>query len=495
MRLEELSRLLVGARVNGDPAAEVKGVAVDSRSVRPGDLFICIPGVRQDGHDYADHAKRQGAAALVVERPLDTGLPEIVVKDARHAMAAIACHVYGYPSHEMKVIGVTGTNGKSTVTHLLDHIFAEQGAVTGLMGTLGIKFGGRQYPTLNTTVDALEMQRWLRLMRDAGTEYCFMEVSSHALAMGRVKGVNFRTAVFTNLTQDHLDFHGTMEAYKAAKGLLFSRLGNTFSATPDGRKYAVLNADDEVSREFANCTAAHTVTYGFSREADVRADRIRYSPQGTRFRIESFAGEAEFHIPLVGKFNVYNALAATAAALCEGLALSDIAGRLATAKGAEGRFQTVSAGQPFLVIVDYAHTPDSLENVLSTISEFAEGRIYCVFGCGGDRDRTKRPVMGRIAARYSDCVILTSDNPRTEDPRAILEEVERGIREEGMPSSDYYIIEDRGLAIEKAVDLASPGDVVLIAGKGHETYQEINGVRIPFDDRVVAEQAIRRRMQ
>lgn len=495
MRIEELSRLLVGARINGDPAAEVKGVAIDSRSVRPGDLFICLPGTRVDGHDYAAHAKRQGAAALVVERPLDLGLPEIVVKDARHAMAAISCHVYGYPSHEMKVIGVTGTNGKTTVTHLLDHIFAEQGAVTGLMGTIGVRYGGRRYPTQNTTVEALDLQRWLRRMRDAGVEYCFMEVSSHALAMGRVKGVNFRTAVFTNLTPEHLDYHETMEAYKAAKGLLFSRLGNTFSGSADGRKYAVLNADDEASREFAQWTAAETVTYGLERKADVRAERIRYSPQGTSFRVVSFAGEADFRIPLIGKFNVYNALAATTAALCEGLSLSDIGRRLASAKGAEGRLQAVSAGQPFLVLVDYAHTPDSLENVLSTISEFAEGRIYCVFGCGGDRDRTKRPVMGRIAARYSDCVILTSDNPRSEDPRAILEDVERGIREEGMPSSDYYVIEDRRQAIEKAVDLASPGDVVLIAGKGHETYQEINGVRLPFDDRIVAEQAIRRRMQ
>jgi UDP-N-acetylmuramoyl-L-alanyl-D-glutamate--2,6-diaminopimelate ligase len=431
----------------------------------------------------------------VAERRLKVDAAQLIVGDSRHAMALFAHHFYGYPSQEMKVIGVTGTNGKTTVTWLLEKIFADRGARTGLMGTIRMKIGDSYHEMKNTTPDALELARSFRRMRDAGTDYCVMEVSSHALALGRVKGVDFRTAIFTNLTQDHLDFHGTMERYREAKGLFFSRLGNTYSADPDRRKYAVLNADDDASDYFRSLTAAQVITYGIDRKADIRAENVRVTLQGTTFDLVSFAGSARFSLQLIGKFSVYNALAAIGAALCEGIPLEDIRRSLEEMSGVDGRFQAVQAGQPFLVLVDYAHTPDSLENVLATIREFAKGRIYCVFGCGGDRDRGKRPIMGRIAARLSDYVILTSDNPRTEDPEKILLDIEQGVIEEGLDPSRYASIPDRALAIQKAVEMAGPEDVVLIAGKGHETYQEINGVRFPFDDRAVAEQAIRSRMK
>ena len=493
MRLEELATLMVGAVIEGNPDAEITGIETDSRKVRRGDLFICLPGAVHDGHDYAAQAVAAGAAALVVSRPVGVKADIIRVKDTRLAMAVMANHFYRYPSHELKLIGITGTNGKTTVSYMIEKILEDQGRSTGLMGTIRMKIAGRSYDVKNTTQEALELQRNFRAMRDSGAEYCVMEVSSHALDMGRVKGCRFRTAVFTNLTQDHLDYHHTMEQYKQAKGLLFSRLGNTYSAHPDERQYAVLNADDEASEYFASLTAAQVVTYGIERPADVRAEEVRISPDGARFRVTSFAGSCDFRLRLTGKFSVYNALAAVSAGLLEGIRLSEIRDSLESMEGVEGRFELIREGQDFLVIVDYAHTPDSLENVLATISEFAEGRILCVFGCGGDRDRTKRPVMGEIAARYSDVVIITSDNPRSEDPERILFDIEEGVRRAGMDSDSYEKIVDRKQAIHKAVAMAEPKDVVLIAGKGHETYQEIGGVRIDFDDREVARQAIRSR--
>lgn len=494
MQIEQLASLLLGAIIEGDPSVDVTGVQTDSREVQAGDLFICLPGYTQDGHEYAAQAVERGAKALVVERRLPVSVPQLIVKDSRYAMAVLANHFYDYPSHEMKVIGITGTNGKTTTAAMLEKIIADQGFVTGLMGTVRMKIGDRSYDTKNTTQEALELQRNFRSMRDVGTEYCVMEVSSHALAIGRVKGVNFRTAVFTNLTQDHLDFHQSMQRYKEAKSLLFARMGNTFSALPELHKYAVLNADDDASIDYSAMTSAQVVTYGIDRPADVMAHEIRLSARGTEFTLDSFAGTAKINMKLIGKFSVYNALAAMTAALCEGIPLPAIQRSIEAIQGVDGRFEPVNEGQQFIVIVDYAHTPDSLENVLSTISEFAEGNIICVFGCGGDRDRTKRPLMGSIAARYSDYVIVTSDNPRSEDPESILQDIEAGMKQENMDSGSYELIVDRRQAIEKAVEMASPKDVVLIAGKGHETYQETNGIRNDFDDRLVAQNAIRRRM-
>lgn len=491
MLLSDLMKLLLISSIRGDERTAITGIQMDSRKVTPGDLFICIPGHKLDGHDYVRQAEQNGAVALVVERAVDSKLPMLIVKDARYAAAVIANAYYGYPSHKMHVIGVTGTNGKTTITYLLDQILRDYGKKTGLMGTIRVRIGERTFPASHTTLEALELQENMRRMYDAGVEYCVMEVSSHALELGRVRGTKFRTAVFTNLTQDHLDYHLTMDHYRAAKGLLFARMGNTFSAQRKELQYAVLNADDEASKEYARLTNAQVVTYGIRKQADVRGRHIRVTPQGTEFELSSFAGDITIRMRMYGLFSVYNALAAAAAALIEEVPLASICRSLEGVPGVEGRFESVRAGQDFLVLVDYAHTPDSLENVLLTIREFAEGNIITVFGCGGDRDRAKRPLMGEKAAQYSDYVYITSDNPRTEDPERIVQDIELGIKRVKSRHFTYESILDRREAIFKAVAQAGAKDVVLIAGKGHETTQEIQGVRHPFDDREIARDAIR----
>ncbi|TMV46664.1 UDP-N-acetylmuramoyl-L-alanyl-D-glutamate--2,6-diaminopimelate ligase [Paenibacillus mesophilus] len=493
MRLEQLASLFVSSRITGDGQTVVTGIQTDSRKVRPGDLFLCIPGLVSDGHDFAEKAAEAGAAALVAERDVPVSLPKLFVKDARYAMAVIACRFYGYPSREMKLIGVTGTNGKTTTTTLIEHILRDRNYRTGLMGTISMKIGDEWFEAERTTQEASDLQMNLRKMRDVGAEYAVMEVSSHALELGRVKGCRFRTALFTNLTQDHLDFHKTMDQYRAAKGLFFSRLGNEFTDDPDAVSYAVLNADDEASSYFAKLTSAQVVRYGLGPDADVRATDIRMSSKGTRFTVTAFGEEAEFTMKLVGKFNVYNALGAISSTLIERIPLSDIANSLERMSVVPGRMETVDGSDDYLVIVDYAHTPDGLENALATIREFCLGRIITVFGCGGDRDRSKRPLMGAIAARASDYVIATSDNPRSENPEAILREIEPGIESEGIGRDRYELVADRREAIYKAVEMASPNDVVLIAGKGHEPYQIVGGVQHHFDDRLVAQEAIRGR--
>lgn len=495
MRLHELSSLLLLSRIKGDGNVEFFDIEMDSRRVKPCDLFVCVPGLAADGHDFAPQAVEQGAAALIVQRELDLPVPQWIVKDARYALAVAADHFFGNPSHEMKVIGVTGTNGKTTTSHLIETILRDQGHRTGLMGTVGIRIDGKLREAGRTTEESLELQRLFRQMRESDTQYCVMEVSSHALEMGRVKGCRFRTAVFTNLTQDHLDYHGTMEKYKAAKGLLFSRLGNAFSANPNEHCFAVLNADDAASADYAKMTSAQIISYGLTEEADVRALDIGVTAEGTEFTVSCFAGEMRLKMKLIGKFNVYNALAAFSAALAEGVPLERIKSSLEQVNAVEGRMEVVRAGQPFLVLVDYAHTPDGLENALSTIKEFAQGEIITVFGCGGDRDRGKRPIMGEIAAKYSDRVIVTSDNPRTEDPQAILCCIEPGVRGRGLSDDRVEFIVDRRLAIQQAIEKAGPKDVVLIAGKGHETYQIIGKTVHDFDDRVEAKNAIRRILQ
>lgn len=493
MRLEQLASLFIGSRIAGDAGTIVTGIQTDSRKVRPGDLFLCIPGLVSDGHDFAEKAAQAGAAALVVERDVPVMLPKLFVKDARYAMAVIACHFYAYPSRELKLIGVTGTNGKTTTTMLIERILADQSFRTGLMGTIRMKIGDEWFDAERTTQEAAELQMNLRKMRDAGADFAVMEVSSHALELGRVKGCRFRTALFTNLTQDHLDFHQTMERYKAAKGLFFSRLGNEFTGDPNTASYAVLNADDPASADYAKLTSAQTITYGLGEDADVRATDIRMTAKGTRFTVSAFGERSEVSMKLVGKFNVYNALGAISSTLVERIPLSAIANSLERIRGVPGRMETIEGDADYLVVVDYAHTPDGLLNALETIREFCEGRVITVFGCGGDRDRTKRPLMGAIAARYSDYTIVTSDNPRSEPPEAIMREIEPGIVREGAGAERYALIADRREAIHKAVEMANPGDVILIAGKGHEPIQIVGGVHLHFDDRLVAQEAIRGR--
>ncbi|WP_438433758.1 UDP-N-acetylmuramoyl-L-alanyl-D-glutamate--2,6-diaminopimelate ligase [Gorillibacterium sp. sgz500922] len=498
MHLQKLVDQLAIARVQGNAEVTITGISIHSRKVKPGELFVCIPGIpgfQEDRHPYAEEAVAAGAAALVVEREIQAAVPTVQVPDARYALAVLAAHFYGYPSSELRLIGVTGTNGKTTTSYLIESILTQAGRRTGLMGNIGTKIGDELFETDLNTQDPPRLQGNLRMMRDRSAEYAVMEVSSQGIHMGRVLGCEFRTAVFTNLTQDHLDYHGTMERYRAAKGLLFSGLGNGFSPDPAKRKFAVLNADDEASAYLREVTAAQTITYGIDRPADVRARDIRLTPRGTAFILATDAGEIAVELQLIGKFNVSNALAAAGAALAEGLSLEEIRRGLSALASVPGRMEAIDEGQDFLVLADYAHTPDGLEKALSTLREFAGGRIITVFGCGGNRDRTKRPVMGQLAARYSDFVILTADNPRSEDLGGILTDIEQGLREAQAPADSYASVPDRGQAIRQAIRLARPGDIVMLAGKGHETYQVLAEGSIPFDDREVAREALRERLR
>ncbi|MDF2926419.1 MAG: murE2 [Paenibacillaceae bacterium] len=493
MLLKELASLFTVSSIAGDGGTEFTGIQADSRLVAPGDLFICVRGLISDGHAYAAKAVEAGACALVVEELLPLDIPMILVKDARYAMAVIAGRFYGYPSQQMKVIGITGTNGKTTSTYIIEKILGDHGFRTGLMGSVQMKIGDKAFPMAHTTQESLDLQKNFAAMAENKTDYCIMEVSSHALDLGRVKETRFRTALFTNLTQDHLDYHKTMDEYRIAKGLLFSRLGNGGIERPQDRSYAVLNADDPASAYYAKQAGVEVVTYGIANGADVRAQDIRITAKGTAFRLTTFLGEADVQIKLVGKFNVYNALGAVAVCLLEGVSLEQTVSSLTAMLPVEGRMEAVEEDQDFLVLVDFAHTPDGLENALTAVKEVAQGRIITVFGCGGDRDRTKRPKMGRIAASYSDYVFVTSDNPRSEEPEAILKDIEPGVHEAGLSAERYEMIADRRTAIQKAIEMASPKDVVLIAGKGHETYQIIKGATHHFDDREEARSALRSR--
>jgi UDP-N-acetylmuramoyl-L-alanyl-D-glutamate--2,6-diaminopimelate ligase len=486
MLLRDLLAPLLPVSVMGEDSVEITGLTADSRKVKPGDMFICLPGFTVDGHAYAAKAVEQGAVAVLAEKEVDVPATVVRVPDTRRAMAMLADRFYGSPTRELKLIGVTGTNGKTTTTHLIDKILRDQQKRTGLIGTIHMRIGDVYEEVKNTTPDVLELQRSFRRMRDVDTEYAIIEVSSHALELGRVRGCDVHTAVFTNLTQDHLDFHKTMENYRFAKSLLFAQLGNSYD--PNRLKTAVLNADDEASKLYATVTPARVITYGIDRPADVRAEEIEITSRGTSFTVHSFAGSARLNLQLMGKFNVYNALAAIAVTLAEGVPLADIKTSLEEISGVTGRFETVYAGQPFTVLVDYSHTPDSLENALVTVKEFAKGRIFCVVGCGGERDRTKRPIMAQIATKYADVAVLTSDNPRSEDPQAILDDMLAGLTD--VAPDRYTSIVDRREAIRFAVSQAEENDVILIAGKGHETYQIINGQVLPFDDREVAREAI-----
>lgn len=516
MRLQELVDQLVLAETRGNLQTEITGFSIHSATTKPGDLFVCLPGIPgflEDRHRYAQEAILAGAVALIVEREVNLDVPTVIVPSASYALAAMACHFYGYPSTELKLIGLTGTNGKTTTAHMVEAILSFAGLRTGLMGNIGMKIDGEPVETdsLNTK-ETPRLQAALRQMRDHGVEYAIMEVTSQGLDMGRVLGCEYRTAVFTNLTQDHLDYHGSMEQYREAKGKLFAQLGGGFSPDPDKRKYAVLNADDPASEAFRRATAAQTVTYGIEREADVMARAVTLGRSGTRFELCTFAGTIPVQMKLVGAFNVSNALAAATCALLEGIPLTAIQGGLERLAAVPGRMEPVDEGQSYTVLVDYAHTPDSLKQALEAVRRFAEKRLIVVFGCGGDRDRSKRPVMGEIAAGKADVVILTSDNPRFEEPQRILEDIAVGVRRSGGRKRDaldqenglaecrmddsgcvYEQIIDRRQAIEQAIASAREGDIVLIQGKGHETYQIVQGQTFDFDDREIAREAIRRR--
>ncbi|GAF16477.1 UDP-N-acetylmuramoylalanyl-D-glutamate-2,6-diaminopimelate ligase [Bacillus sp. JCM 19046] len=464
---------------------QIEHLEMDSRLVENNTLFFCINGYTVDGHDFAKMAQEKGAVAIIAERPLPLSIPVIVVPDTKRAMAKLANRFYDEPTKKLQLIGVTGTNGKTSVTHILDQIFRDANQKTGLIGTMYTKIGDEVIETKNTTPESLVLQQRFHSMHEHGVETALMEVSSHALHLGRVRGCDFNTAIFTNLTPDHIDYHETMDHYLYAKSLLFSQLGNTYEG-----KCAIINADDPASDRLIHMTTADIITYGMKKKVDVQAKDVKVTAAGTSFKLVVFGESIHVQLKLIGLFNVYNTLAAAAAAYNSGLTLKQIKGSLEQLTGIAGRFEPVDAGQDFTVIVDYAHTPDSLENVLQTVQEFAENQVRVVVGCGGDRDASKRPVMGRIAVQYADETIFTSDNPRTEEPSAILADMTAALDQD-----QYQMIEDRKLAIEYAIKQAQPGDIILIAGKGHETYQEIGRERIHFDDREVAQAVLKERVQ
>ncbi|MET0836421.1 MAG: UDP-N-acetylmuramoyl-L-alanyl-D-glutamate--2,6-diaminopimelate ligase [Thermoleophilaceae bacterium] len=456
---------------NGAPEIEISGLAYASQSVTPGALFFCVPGFRADGHDFAPDAVERGAVALVCERPLGLGVPEVLVDDVRAAMGPAAARFYGDPTTELALVGVTGTNGKTTTAFLIRHLFEAAGRQCGLLGTVKRVVAGVEEEVERTTPEAIDLQQTFRRMVDGGDLACAMEVSSHALELGRVAGIRFAGRIFTNLTQDHLDFHDTMEAYFLAKRRLFDEGG-----------LAVVNVDDDYGRRIA--AEVDCVTFAIEREADDRARDIEFDLMGSRFTCETPDGEIRIESPLPGVFNVMNVLGAVAAV--RSLGVPEISldgfGRV------PGRFEPVDEGQEFGVLVDYAHTPDSLENVLRAAREVTRGRLHAVFGAGGDRDRGKRPLMGDAARRLADRVLVTSDNPRSEPPDAIIDEIMRGAGEDAEREPD------RRRAIALAIGSAEPGDVVVIAGKGHEQGQEFeNGRKEPFDDVAVAREALRAR--
>jgi UDP-N-acetylmuramoyl-L-alanyl-D-glutamate--2,6-diaminopimelate ligase len=480
IELQVLSDAVRPLRTINLAPTEITDLAYDARRVTPGALFVCVRGHHADGHDFAPQAIEHGAAALLVERPLDLPVPQLAVEDARAAMGRAADAFFASPTRELHVAGVTGTNGKTTTAFLLYAILAAAGRRPGLLGTIESRIGGERRAVTRTTPESIDLQRTFREMLDAGDRSCAMEASSHGSTLKRLVGVRFAALVFTNLSQDHLDLHGTLEAYFQAKRALFVH--------PDldgARPPAAVNIGDAHGRRLADelrGLGGELLTFGLADSADVRAEELDLFPAGARFVADGIPIESR----LRGRFNVENVLGAVSAARLLGIAGDAIATGVAHVTGVPGRFEAVDEGQPFTVLVDYAHTPEALENVLREARSLTGGQLVCVFGCGGERDRGKRPLMGETASRLADIVIVTSDNPRSEDPLAIIDEILPGV------ATDAVVEPDRARAIELALERAAPDDVVLIAGKGHEQGQEFRGRTIPFDDRDVVRQALRR---
>jgi UDP-N-acetylmuramoyl-L-alanyl-D-glutamate--2,6-diaminopimelate ligase len=476
VNLDALIRALAPGEVVGPQRVEIADLAYDTRRVRPGALFFCVRGERVDGHELAAEAVERGAAALVVERILDIAAAQLVVSDSRAAMAVAADAFFGEPTRTLEVAGVTGTNGKTTTVFLLRSMLEAAGRSTGVVGTVEWIVGGERRAAPFTTPEAIDLQRLFAEMRDAGDVAVALEASSHGSALHRLDRVRFDALAFTNLTQDHLDLHGTMEEYFQAKRRLF------VSAQPPP---AAVNVGDpwgrRLTEELGRSHRAPLVTFGLESPAEIRPERLELRADGSRLTAAGIRIETR----LRGLFNVENVLAAVAVGLLLDLDAADVAQGIAAVDDVPGRFEPVDEGQPFTVVVDYAHTPDSLRTVLRSARGLADGRVLVVFGAGGDRDRGKRPLMGKVAAEYADLAVVTSDNPRSEDPLAIIEDVLQG------SGVDVEIDPDRRSAIERAIALADAGDVVVIAGKGHEPGQETNGVVQPFDDREVARNALR----
>lgn len=489
--LKDIISTLDVQQVQVDQNVSIQDITADSRAVKLNSLFIALDGATVDGHNYIDKAVAAGAVAVIVSKPVT--VPDdvcvITVSDTRQAMMVCVPYFFDYPANRMRMVGVTGTNGKTTTTHMIRHILKAQGHKVGVIGTVHIMIGDTSYPIHNTTPDVVDLQHILYQMVQENVEYCVMEVSSHALALGRVSGVEFDTAVFTNLTQDHLDFHKTFENYLAAKCKLFEQV--SASDQVKDNKGAVINIDDSYGHRVMEKTTAPTITYSTLGKGTLNASDVHMSTKNSQYTV-NYKGESyPVSMNTTGLFNVYNTLAAIGACLQEGISMEAIDTALKTFSSVPGRFELIEEGQDFAVVVDYAHTPDGLQNILETAKAIKENRIIIVFGCGGDRDATKRPIMGRIAAEYGDKIYVTSDNPRTEDPVQIVKDVEVGVKEALRDGTSYEVIVDRREAINHAIHDAKAGDIVIIAGKGHENYQILKNETIHFDDREEARKALK----
>ncbi len=478
MKLEEMLRGLKPLQMTADPMTEISGISYDSRKTEVGDLFVAIRGYETDGHRYISKALEKGAAAVLCEVPQEENVPFVQLSDTRLALALCSVAFFGRPSEKMCMIGITGTSGKTSVSTILKHVLEEcLGAKVGLVGTNGIFIGSEVLHTEHTTPESYELQRLFRRMYEKGCSHIVMEVSSHALELSRVAGIRFQTGVYTNLSQDHLDFHGTMERYAQAKQKLFRQC-----------ERACINLDDSRAAQMMEAADCPVLRYGLSTEADLRAVQPEYLPDRVRFQacLNGESCETELHIP--GSFSVSNALAVMAAAASEGICISDCANAMKTATGVKGRLESVATDGDYRILIDYSHKPDALEKVLKSLRPATKGRLICLFGCGGDRDRLKRPQMGEIATRLADLSILTSDNPRTEDPEAILDEIEAGV-----VGSKYLRVCDRREAIRRAIELAQSGDVILLAGKGQEDYQIIGHEKYHMDEREIVADCLEER--
>ncbi len=486
MRLERLISSIpdiTGLRGNID--LDIKDISYDSKKIKQGSLFVAIPGYRTDGHLYVKEAVESGASAVICERWLDdVSVPQIRVKRSRLACSLLAAAFFENPSKKIDLIGVTGTNGKTTTTYLIESILRAAGRKTGVLGTVECRIEDLPLHLDRTTPESVDLQEILAKMVDVGVETAVMEVSSHAIDMERIAGCQFKAAIFTNLSQDHLDFHKTLDKYFQTKLRLFSlSQGNQ-------QPFYVINCDDSYGQRIIESLDVESIRYGIKCKAETKASEIKLSTEGSSFKISNPTGHFYVNLKLKGMFNVYNSLAASAACFSLMIPNSKIREGLEKIDAVPGRFENIQEGQDFLVFVDYAHTPDGLENVLTSAREISQGRIITVFGCGGDRDKTKRPLMGVIAARLSDFTVITSDNPRSEDPLSIITQIETGFLREN-PKARYSKVENRHDAIFQAIAIAKTGDIVIIAGKGHETGQIFADRVIPFDDRDVARQAIK----
>ena len=464
----------------GNLDTEIREVTTSSKDKTEAGLFFCIVGARFDAHDYAWEAVENGCVALVVERFLDLAVPQVRVNDGRSAMARIAGNFFGNPAHRMRMIGITGTKGKTTTTYLLKSICEKAGLKCGIIGTTGSVIGNRHLDGKLTTPDPIDLQRTLRMMLDEGVEVVCMEVSAHSIDMNRLDGMSFEAGCYTNLSQDHLDYFYTMERYFETKKHFF---------TCGMVKNAALNADDETSERIRKDLSIPNMTFGICVDSDVFAREIDITEEGVHFTLQLHAThEIRVHMRMTGMFNVYNALAASSCALIMGIGLEQIKAGLEAVTRVPGRIEMLQTGTPYKVILDYSHSPDALENILTTVRQFTRHRVIALFGCGGDRDKGKRPMMGGIGGRLADYCILTSDNPRTENPMVILAAIEKGIKPTGKP---YEVIENRREAIRRALEIAEEGDVIVLAGKGHETYQEIMGIKRPFDEKLIVRELLR----